>query len=58
MAIPKDMHLYGNGISKNTENIGKAIAAIMELSETYFKIHKVKINTAIASSVGIGIIYK
>ena len=52
------MHLYGNGISKNTANIGKAIAAIMELSETYFKIHKVKINTAIAPNVGIGIIYK
>ena len=58
MAIPKDMHLYGNGISKNTENIGKAIAAIMELSETYFKIHKVKINIATAPNVAIGIIYK
>ena len=58
MAIPKDMYLYENGDSTNTPNIGKAIAAIIELRETYFEIHKVKTNTATAPNVSIGIIYK
>jgi hypothetical protein len=52
------MHLYENGDSTNTPNIGKAIAAIIELRETYFETHKVKTNTATAPNVSIGIIYK
>ena len=52
------MHLYGDGVSKNMANIGKAIAAIIELRETYFETHKVKINTTTAPNVSIGIIYK
>ena len=45
-------------MSKKIPNIGKDIAAMIELSETYFETHKVKTNTAIASNVTIGIMYK
>jgi hypothetical protein len=52
------MYLYENGDSTKTLNIGKAIAAIIELRETYLETHKVKTNTATAPNVSIGIIYK
>ena len=50
------MYLYGRGISKNIVKNDKANAAIMELSETYFEIHKTKMNIMTAANVAIGII--